>query len=142
MRMDSRWARDHFSAERVARLATADVQGQPHLVPIVFAVAGEVIYSVVDGKPKRSPLLRRLDNIAHNPLVSALVDRYDDDWDQLWWARADGRARIIDLDTPEATAALAELTRRYPQYREQRPPGPLIAVDVARWSGWAFASER
>ncbi|MEP6598756.1 MAG: TIGR03668 family PPOX class F420-dependent oxidoreductase [Actinomycetota bacterium] len=134
--MDGGWARDRFATERVARLATVDGQGRPLLVPIVFAVAGDVLYSAVDGKPKSTRQLRRLDNIAHNPQVSALVDRYSEDWDELWWARADGCARVIEIDAPEATAALIELTGRYPQYREQRPPGPVIAIDVAHWSGW------
>jgi PPOX class probable F420-dependent enzyme len=137
MRMDGGWARDRFATERVARLATVDGQGRPHLVPIVFAVSGPVLYSAVDGKPKSTLALRRLANIAHNPQVCVLVDRYDDDWDQLWWARADGTARVIGPATAEATEALLELTERYPPYRTQPPPGPVIAIDVARWSGWA-----
>ncbi len=136
MRMDGRWARERFVSERVARLATADPQGRPHLVPIVYAVLGEVICSVVDDKPKSTRKLRRLDNIAQNPLVSVLVDRYCADWDQLWWARADGTARIVDLDTPQARPALIELASRYPQYRHASPPGPMLAIDVTHWSGW------
>jgi PPOX class probable F420-dependent enzyme len=133
-------ARRRFAAASVARLATVDVGCQPHLVPIVFAVAGETIYSVVDAKPKRTVELRRLRNIRSNPRVSVLVDYYDDaDWDSLWWVRADGVARVLDLDRPEAARAVELLASRYPQ---QRARGPVLAVDVRRWSGWAARGAR
>lgn len=130
-------ARDLFAARTVARLATADEDGQPHLVPFVFVVLADVIYSVIDAKPKSGRPLRRLANIERNPRVSVLADHYDDDWSQLWWARADGTARILPLTAPPASAALDRLAERYPQYRVEPPPGPMIAIDVARWSGWA-----
>jgi PPOX class probable F420-dependent enzyme len=130
-------ARSRFAIAKVARLASVDPQSQPHLVPIVFAVAGQTIYSVVDAKPKRTSELRRLRNVATNPLVSVLVDHYDDsDWEGLWWVRADGSARVLGLDQPEAAAAVELLARRYPQ---QRPAGPVLAIDVERWTGWAAA---
>jgi PPOX class probable F420-dependent enzyme len=110
-------------------------------VPIVFVLVGDGLYSPVDSKPKSGPhpgaRLRRLDNIRANPAVSVLVDRYSEDWDQLWWARADGMARIIEVTDREATAPLAALTERYPQYRDNPPPGPVIAIAVHHWSGWA-----
>ncbi len=128
-------ARRRFGEARVARLATVDAQGQPHLVPIVFALAGETIYSVVDAKPKRTTELRRLANVRANPRVSVLADHYDDtDWDALWWVRADGGARVMDVDEPEAVRAIELLAQRYPQQRAQ---GPVLAIDVERWSGWA-----
>lgn len=129
-------ARERFAAARVARLATADAAGVPHLVPVVFAVAGEVVYTAIDAKPKRTAALRRLANIEANPRVALLVDHYDEDWDALWWVRADGVARIVD-DEDEARAAVALLAARYRAYRETPPPGPVIAVDVGRWSGWS-----
>jgi PPOX class probable F420-dependent enzyme len=128
-------ARRRFTAARVARLATVGADSQPHIVPIVFALAGETIYSVVDAKPKRTTELQRLRNVASNPRASVLADHYDDtDWDALWWVRADGTARVLGLDEPEAASAVQLLARRYPQ---QRPQGPVLAVDVERWSGWA-----
>jgi PPOX class probable F420-dependent enzyme len=138
MRMDSESARGRFADSRSARLATADASGAPHVVPIVFAVLDDVLYTAVDAKPKSAARLRRLANIAANPRVSVLVDHYDDDWDQLWWARADGRARVLEPASPESTAALEALTDRYRQYQATPPPGPVIAVDVQRWSGWSF----
>jgi PPOX class probable F420-dependent enzyme len=133
-------ARRCFAAARVARLATVDAHSQPHLVPIVFALAGQTIYSVVDAKPKRSTELRRLQNVRANPRVSALVDHYDDaDWGALWWVRADGIARVLGLDEPEAGRAIELLVGRYPQ---QRAIGPVLAIDVERWTGWSAAGSR
>jgi PPOX class probable F420-dependent enzyme len=135
--MDATWAQNRFFAARVARLATVDAAGQPHLVPIVFAGSGSTIYTAVDAKPKSTRALRRLRNMADNPRVSVLVDHYDDDWAQLWWARADALARILDDDIHESCEARAELARRYPQYRTEPPPGPVVALHVMRWSGWS-----
>jgi PPOX class probable F420-dependent enzyme len=132
-------ARRRFAQARVARLATTGADGRPHVVPIVFAVADRlgqgVIYSVVDDKPKRTTALRRLANVAENPRVSVLVDHYEEDWDRLWWARADGSGRLLtDPNDAEAAAAVEQLRARYPQ---QRAIGTVLAVDVERWSGWA-----
>ncbi|WP_455566509.1 TIGR03668 family PPOX class F420-dependent oxidoreductase [Nocardia gamkensis] len=135
VRLSSEEARKRFATSPVARLATISARARPHLVPIVFVVAGEVVYTSVDAKPKTTTALRRLANIAANPAVTVLVDRYGDDWTQLWWARADGDARIAE--GAEAEAAIRRLTARYPQYERQPPPGPVIAIDVARWSGWS-----
>jgi PPOX class probable F420-dependent enzyme len=142
-------ARARFSAARVAHLATAGRDGQPHIVPITFAIDGPVtvtvtaatIVTAVDHKPKTTTRLRRLRNIAENPRVALLADAYSDDWSQLWWARADGTARIIDAGHPEHAQAIALLADRYPQYRERPPSGPVIAVAVAHWSGWVFAAD-
>ena len=138
MRLAGDRARELFAAQRIARLATADAHGRPHLVPLVFVVDGaDRIHSIIDAKPKSGAPLRRLANIAANPSVSLLADHYDDDWSRLWWARADGAARVVGLGDAEAGPALALLAGRYPQYRADPPPGPLIAVDVRRWSGWS-----
>jgi PPOX class probable F420-dependent enzyme len=125
-------ARERFASARVARLATADADGVPHIVPLVFALDGDTIYSAVDAKPKRTTDLKRLRNVAANPRVALLADHYADDWDVIWWARADGTGRVLD-GSPEAVALLRE---RYAQYRDAPPEGPVLAVDVERWSGW------
>lgn len=132
-------ARELFASARVARLATVEVSGRPHLVPLVFALSGDTFYSAVDRKPKRSTALRRLANVAADPRVSLLVDHYDEDWSRLWWVRADGTARVLAADEPEGATALDLLAARYPQYRAEPPPGPVLAVDVARWTGWRAA---
>src|SRR3954447_531375 len=127
-------ARRRFAAARVARLATVSADGRPHLVPIVFAVDGDVLYTAVDRKPKSTTALRRLANLAANPAVTVLVDHYDEDWTQLWWVRADGTARVVAGGGGEP--ALDLLAGRYPVYIDERPPGPVVAVSVSRWLGW------
>jgi PPOX class probable F420-dependent enzyme len=131
-------ARERFAAARVARLATADAAGRPHLVPVVFAVDGDRVYTVVDAKPKRTTALRRLRNVAENPAVALLVDHYDDaDWSALWWVRADGRGQVLDpAADDEGRRAVELLAARYPQ---QRAMGVVLAIDVERWSGWSAA---
>jgi PPOX class probable F420-dependent enzyme len=101
----------------------------------VFALANDTIYSVVDAKPKRTTQLRRLQNVTSNPWASVLVDHYDDaDWSALWWVRADGAGRVLELADAEARIAVRLLAERHPQ---QRATGPVLAIDVERWSGWS-----
>jgi PPOX class probable F420-dependent enzyme len=128
-------ARRLFAAARVARLATVGPDARPHIVPIVFAVDGDVVFSAVDAKPKRTTALKRLENVARNPRVALLADHYDDaDWDALWWVRADGTARVAS--EPDAGRGIALLAERYAQYRAAPPGGPVLAIAVERWSGW------
>ncbi|GAA5108088.1 TIGR03668 family PPOX class F420-dependent oxidoreductase [Haloechinothrix salitolerans] len=135
MRLDSARARLLFAEAAAARLATADAEAVPHIVPVTFAVDGDVIVFAVDHKPKTTTALRRLRNIAANPAVSLLVDHYEDDWTRLWWARADGHAEVHDEDA----SAVALLTAKYPAYAERPPEGPVVRIDVTRWSGWSAA---
>ncbi|WP_261558261.1 TIGR03668 family PPOX class F420-dependent oxidoreductase [Frankia tisae] len=147
MRLSGVEARARFAAARVARLATVGADGQPLVVPVTFAVeavrgtlGASHIVTVVDHKPKSTRTgLRRLRDIRNNPLVSLLVDHYDDDWARLWWARADGKARIVEAGDPWHATAVAALTARYPQYQQIPPAGPAIVVAVTRWSGWSYA---
>jgi PPOX class probable F420-dependent enzyme len=136
MRLTGQEARRRLASARVARLATVSADGLPHLVPITFAVDRDVIYTCVDAKPKSTPDLRRLRNLRVNPRVAVLADHYDDDWSALWWARADGEATIVD-DQAGLTAPIALLASRYPQYRENVPAGPVVAIAVSRWTGWS-----
>jgi len=119
----------------VARLATTDPDGRPHLVPIVFAVEGETLYSAVDRKPKRSGRLRRIENARARPDVTVLVDHYEDDWSRLWWIRLRGRARVLD-EGDERERALALLAEKYPQYRGEPPGGAVLAVDITEVRAW------
>ena len=129
--------RDRVARMRVARLASVGGDGRPHVVPIVFALDDDVLYFAVDAKPKRTRDLQRLRNIATNPGVAVLFDEYDDaDWSRLWWVRADGRARIVD-GGPDFERAIELLVGRYPQYARSKPEGPVVAVTIQRWSGWA-----
>ena len=103
-------------------------------MPVTFAVIDDdTIVTAVDHKPKRTKALARLRNIEAHPAVSVLADEYDDaDWSRLWWARADGVARVLDA----SPRAVSLLVARYPQYAELPPAGPVIEIEVTRWSGW------
>ena len=134
--MDATAARRHLDEARVARLATADADGKPHLVPITFAVDGDTLFFAVDAKPKRTTDLKRLRNIASNPTVSVLADHYEEEWTELWWVRVDGRARVVG-NAAESDHAIAMLASKYEQYRVARPSGPVVAVAIDRISGWS-----
>ena len=136
MRLTEEETRKRLAGARVARLATAGGDAQPHLVPVTFAVDGDLIYTAVDYKPKKSPNLRRLRNIRENPRVALLVDHYAEDWDELWWARVDGWASVVE-DEQALQDPLDVLAHRYEQYRESRPAGPVIVIQADRWKGWS-----
>jgi PPOX class probable F420-dependent enzyme len=125
----------------VARLATADLRGRPHVVPICFAVDGDRLYSAVDHKPKRGPDLRRLDNLRANPAASVLVDHYEEDWERLWWVRADGVATVLEAGDARASEergrAVALLVRKYDQYVGRAPGGAVISLALQSWRSWA-----
>lgn len=125
-----------LTAARVGRLATVTPEGTPHIVPCCFAVVGDALVSAVDGKPKSTTALRRLDNVRAHPGVTLLVDHYDDaDWSQLWWVRVDGMARVV-TDGAEREGALDTLATKYPQYRTLRPPGAVIVIEHLAWRAW------
>jgi PPOX class probable F420-dependent enzyme len=119
----------------VGRLATVTREGRPHIVPCCFVLRADVIYSAVDGKPKTTPMLQRVRNIEASAHASLLIDHYDDDWSTLWWIRVDGTARVV-TEAAERDTAVLDLTAKYRQYEEQPPPGPVLAIDVARWRAW------
>jgi PPOX class probable F420-dependent enzyme len=121
---------------RVAHLATVAADGQPHIVPVCFVLSGEIAYSAVDRKPKRGPRLRRMANIEATGHACILVDRYGEDWSELWWVRLDGRGRVV-ADPVEAARAISALVGKYQQYAGRTPAGPVLAVDIARWSSWS-----
>ena len=128
-------ARERFASSPVAQLATAGADGVPHLVPVVFAVSNDVIYTAVDAKPKTTQRLRRLANIEKNPAVSLLVDHYADDWTRLWWVRVDGRAAIAG-DGEALRTGYRLLRAKYDQYQSVSLDGPVITITAARWSSW------
>jgi PPOX class probable F420-dependent enzyme len=133
--MNEEAARARFAAARVARLATVRPDGAPHLVPVVFALEGDTVWTMVDEKPKRHRRLQRFLNNGAEPRVSLLADSYDEDWKHLWWVRADGSARIV-AEGPELELAVQLLFDKYPQERREPPRGPAIAVHVERWRHW------
>jgi PPOX class probable F420-dependent enzyme len=128
--------RRRFASSPVAHLSTVRPDGGPHVVPMVFALVDDTVYSAVDSKPKRTRDLQRLANLRADPRCAVLVDHYEEDWRQLWWVRADGRGEVVE-NPPTAHPGIRALTARYPQYLHDPPAGPLLVVTVQRWSGWA-----
>jgi PPOX class probable F420-dependent enzyme len=124
-------------AARVARLATVDPDGTPHLVPVCFALdpITDRLHIAVDHKPKRGTELRRTANLRATGRACLLVDHYDEDWSRLWWVRLDGSGGVLD-DTAEAERAIDALAAKYPQYREQRPDGPVLRIEITGYRGW------
>jgi PPOX class probable F420-dependent enzyme len=138
MQLDTE-TRAFAESQRVARLATVDPHGRPHVVPVCFVLDGTTIYTAIDEKPKTERPLRRLRNIADNPNAQLLLDLYDDaDWTQLRYVQLRGVARIIESG-PEHARAVARLRSRYPQYHDMAlERHPVIAIDVdhvVQWRG-------
>lgn len=134
--MDEAEARRRFAAAPVARLASVDASGRPHLVPVTFAVAGDTVFTAVDAKPKTTTRLRRLANIAANPSVSLLADHYDDDWATLWWVRVDGDAQVVS-EGSLFDEAIAALVGKYRQYESRSPQGPGIVIRITSLRSWS-----
>jgi PPOX class probable F420-dependent enzyme len=135
-------ARRLLEEARVGRLATADANGRPHVVPVVFAWREDRIYLPVDHKTKRSAdpaALRRIRNLRENPRASLLVDHYEEDWRRLAWVRVDGRAELVE-EGPLYRQAVEALTAKYPQYREHpladEGEGLVIVIRPEAFRAW------
>jgi PPOX class probable F420-dependent enzyme len=133
--MDRAEALARLASAPSGHLATIRPDGGPHVVVVTHALADGRVVTAIDHKPKRSQRLQRLANIEANPVVSFLVDRYDDDWGALWWVRVDGVASIHSGGVAWESA-VAALTDKYPQYQERPPRGPVIVVTPERVSWW------
>ena len=132
------WAIAFLRDARVGRLATADAAGRPLVVPICYAFDGARCFSAVDAKPKRTRNLRRLSNIAANPHVSLVVDRWDEDWSQLCWVIVEGRAEVLTSGA-QFSRAIDLLVAKYPQYATlplDRADGAVVAITPDRVLAW------
>jgi PPOX class probable F420-dependent enzyme len=136
--VDTQQMRQLVENARIAHLATVGDDGQPHLVPVCFVLIEEVAYTAVDHKPKRNARLRRLANIEATGRACLLVDEYEDDWSKLWWVRLDCRGQLVH-DPGESVRGITALVGKYEQYADRPPAGPVVALDVLRWSGWSAA---
>ncbi len=143
MRALSQTEQVFLTEHRVARLATADAQGQPFVVPICYIFVGGVFYSALDEKPKRvAPThLKRVRNILANPQVSLVVDVYDEDWSRLAYIQIRGRAELVDPGIEEHAEAIRLLRVKYPQYRQmaidQQPVLRITPTSVVSWGAIA-----
>src|ERR1700738_1708014 len=134
--------RKFLAQQRVAHLATADALAHPHVIPACFAVESVTLYITIDEKPKRRPpgALKRLRNIAENPAVAVIVDRYDEDWARLGWVMLRGHAEIL-REGREHRDAQALLRSRYPQLGAMEiAKYPVIAVRIERTTSWGDLS--
>ena len=133
---------DVVNSARVAHLATANPLGEPHVIPVCFFYDGECFYSVLDQKPKRSPLtgLKRVRNILANPNVSLVIDHYQEDWGGLWYVLATGTAQLVE-EGEVHTRAIAALRHKYSQYQAMEIEGnPVIVItpsNITRWGAIA-----
>ena len=128
--------RAFLEGERVARLATADAGGHPHVIPICFVAEGDTVYFTVDEKPKTGAPLKRLSNMQANPHVALVVDHYEEDWSRLGWLMLQGRAEILDAGD-EHDRAQASLRLRYRQLGEMRIESlPVVAIRIERATSW------
>lgn len=129
------WAREMLVGARVARLGLLDDEDRPRVLPVTFALVGDVAWSAIDHKPKRSGREpARLRYLRRRPAVALTVDRYDDDWSRLAWVQLLGTAQVYEA-TMEGEA-MAALSRKYDQYRLRPPQGPLIAIEPTRALTW------
>ena len=136
--MPSETERQFVLSQRVGRLATADRNGAPHVLPVGFALEGNALYITIDDKPKRTTgrKLKRLQNIIENPHIAVVIDRYDEDWSRLGWVMLRGRAEILD-DGEEHDTAQTLLRARYPQLLGMQIAGyPVIALRIERTTSW------
>ena len=129
--------RRRLAGAPVGRLATIDPDGRPNVVPFVFVLDGDTLYTTVDTKPKRTTRLKRLANIERDPRVTVLVDEYTERWRSLWWVRVRGSGRLVE-DGGEAGRGLSLLRAKYSQYEGTDPGEVVIAIDAEDWSAWEW----
>ncbi len=128
------WARESLESARVARLGFVDDRELPRVLPVTFAVVGDVIWSAIDDKPKGPGEPARVRYLRRRPEAALLVDRYSDDWDELAWVQVLGRVGVVEAAA--APEALDALCAKYPPYRARRPRGPLLKLEVERALSW------
>ena len=121
---------DLLATARVGHLATVSRDGRPHVVPVCFAWLPPLLYSAIDGKPKRTTLLRRIRNIAETGRAALVVDRWSEDWTKLSYVLVEGPAKVLE-DGRERDEALILLTAKYPQYDDLPLAGNLVIKLVA-----------
>jgi PPOX class probable F420-dependent enzyme len=131
------WANELLEEAPVGRLGLLDLEGAPRVLPVTFAIAEGRVWSAIDRKPKRAGEPARLRFLRQDPRAALAVDRYSDDWDELAWVQVLGRVEIVEVD--DAAAGLAALREKYEPYRDEQPPGPLLALEPQRYLSWRAA---
>ncbi len=135
-------ARAFIEAHRVGRLATADEEGRPHVVPICYAYDGRRIYTALDLKPKRvAPRrLKRVRNVMVNPTVALVIDDYSENWDELAYVLVQGVAVVLEPGD-ERSRAEAMLRAKYPQYGRLLQEGcTVLRITPEKVASWGRLS--
>lgn len=131
--------RQYLERARLGRLATADAEARPHVVPVCFALADRDIVTPIDEKPQRvSPdELRRSRDISENPRVTLVVDHYTENWDRLGWVQVRGTATHSPPDEESHALGVSALEKKYDQYAdhdlENRPLVRIAPGSVQSW---------
>lgn len=146
--------RDFIAQRRTATLVTRSGRGVPRPVPICFVLGpprgdegGAVLYTPLDEKPKRSPdprALARVRDILADPEVALLFERWSEDWAELAWLRAYGRASLLEPGADRRThaRAVSALREKYVQYRVQHiEDSPLIRITIDETTMWSATPE-
>jgi PPOX class probable F420-dependent enzyme len=105
----SREERHFMGIQRVARIATVDPNGTPHVVPVCFALEENTLYVASDYGS------RKIRNLRANEKISVIVDEYEEDWKKLKGVYLTGVAEIVEPG-PEFSKARSLLKEKYPQY--------------------------
>ncbi len=125
------------ASERRAVMSTADREGRPHAVPVVFAVYDDHIVTPIDRKPKTTTSLGRRKNIERNPHVALLVDRWSEEWDELGWVMIRGTASVQPAD--RSVGEIEAIIARYRQYRDTIEGSEIIRIAPRRISWWSWS---
>ena len=140
--------RDFVANRRVGRLATANALGIPTVVPFCYALIerdGElVVVSSLDRKPKTRGVhdMQRVRNITAQPMVTFVVDDYNDNWEQLAFVQFHGRAEIHEPGSPGFDESVAALRAAYPQYRSMEIDSrPLVWIDQISANSWSWTGD-
>jgi PPOX class probable F420-dependent enzyme len=131
------WAGELIVVSKVGRLAFADGDDHPRVLPVTYAVAREEIWTAIDRKPKRTPEPARVRWLRRRPRAAFCIDVYDDDWSRLAWVQVLGRIEVVELAA--GAPGVEALADKYPQYREAPPPGPLLRLAPERALCWRAA---
>ncbi len=137
--MDESVIRRKVAQARVARVGTLNQDGSVHLVPVVYVVDGDTWYSPSDPGPRP---VKRLRNVIADSRATILIDDYDEVWSRVWWVRLRGLGRMVE-SAAESNRARRLMGEKYPQFAggsESGTAGPVMAIDIREWSGWAYSS--
>jgi PPOX class probable F420-dependent enzyme len=133
------WAGVLLDDARVGHLGMLDAADHPRVLPVTYAISQGAAWTVVDNKPKRPGRApARVDWLRRCAQAAITVDHYADEWSELRWVQLLGEMAV--LDGPPSGPGMAALSARYPQYRADPPPGPLLRLTVSRAVWWRAGS--